>query len=256
MKITKVEKRAVLLLMETNMKTMKKISYLLVVVLTLFLLSACVLEETPKEPTPTEVDPVAIFTSAAMTVEAELTQTALSFSPTPEPATATVPATATLVDLNATSVVNPKVTQPTGVVPTLGLGTPSLEPIATLALGTTPSGPICDDMEFVADITIPDGTTIIAGGDFEKIWRIRNTGVCTWDDGYQLALVSGGDTLDSKAVPHKIKTLVEPGQAVDVGANLTAPKAIGEYSSCYVMQNDRGYNFGTWICVTIKVKGD
>ena len=236
---------------------MKKTSYLLVVAL--FMLSACSLKAAPEEPTPTAVDPVAIFTSAAMTVEAELTQTALSFSPTPEPATATatlIPPTATLVDLNATPVVTLQVTQPAGGVPTLGLGTPSLVPTATLALGTTPSGPICDDMEFVADITIPDGTTIVAGRDFEKIWRIRNTGVCTWDDGYQLVLVSGGSTLASETVPDKIKTLVEPGQSVDLGANLTAPLAIGEYSSCYSMQNDRGAYFGTWFCVTIQVKGD
>jgi hypothetical protein len=221
------------------MKYTKKMTLFILLAVLLLNLSACggqTVAEAEATAAAGEVDPVAIFTSAAATVAAQLTETALSFSPTPLPATATptmIPPTATLVNL-------------------------TLIPIATkVTLGTTPDGPICDNMEFVADITIPDGTTIKSGADFEKIWRIRNTGVCTWDDGYQLVLASGGSILDSPSVVDKIKVPIAPGEVVDIGYKwFTAPIANGKYSNCFVMQNDRGSNFGTWICVEIEVKGN
>lgn len=239
------------------MKLIKKIGLLASLTTLFFMLGACSLPSVgKKEPTPTAIDPVAIFTSAAETVEAQLTETALSFSPTPEltsTATPTMLATATLIDLNKT----PLPTLP-GATATFLPGVPTFTPGAAPSLTpiATQDGVICDNMEFVADITIPDGSTIKPGYDFLKVWRIRNTGVCTWDDGYQLVLVQGGRILDSPNVPDWIKTNIAPGEVVDLGANLTAPLANGEYSSCFIMQNDRGVFFGTWICVEIVVKGN
>lgn len=251
------------------MKMMKKTSYLLVAALALFMLSACTLKSTPEEPTPTEVDPVAIFTSAAVTVEAELTQTALSFSPTSPPASATatlIPPTATLVNLNASPVASlPAVTQPVGVVPTLGIGTPSLVPTATLALNSTPSGPICDDMTYgdPVDVNYPDYTEVPAGTDFQKIWRVYNTGVCTWDDGYKLVPVSSSSTRSGDNNPldaanpawefNKKNRITAPGEVADIGVNLTAPITNGEYMTTFILQNDRGVYFGGPLTVIIKV---
>lgn len=240
------------------MKFKKKIFPLLAVILVL-ILTACT-RESAEEATPT-IDPVAVFTSAASTVAAELTETALSFSPTPEPATETptmIPATATLVDLNATS--------PVGTAPTLGLGTPSLVPTATLALGTTPDGPICDEMTYGSpvDVNYPDGSTVPAGKDFEKIWRVYNTGVCTWDDGYQLVPVSSSSTRPGDNNPldaanpawefNKANRITAPGEVADIGVDLTAPIHNGEYSTCFILENDRGVYFGGVLCVEVKVK--
>ncbi|MBT3322428.1 MAG: hypothetical protein HN392_09105 [Anaerolineae bacterium] len=197
------------------------------------------------------IDPEAIFTSAAATVGAQLTETAIAFSPTPEPPTLvpTLPATATLVDLGIATA-----TLPAGV-PTL---IPTLTPIS---IAPTPGGPICDAMLYGSplDINYPDGSELAPGEDFEKIWRIKNDGVCTWDSGYILVPVSStssrGDNnpLDAANPAFEIKTLVSPGQQVDVGAKLTAPLDIGEYSTCFIMENDRGVYFGGVLCVDIKV---
>ena len=260
--------------MENNMKLTKKV-WLILVLISLLTLSACggqtVAEAeaeaagTSVEADTTEIDPVAIFTSAAATVAAQLTETAISFSPTPEPATATVtaiPATATLVDLNQTPLpttdailVESTATLALGV-PTFTPGLPTLFPTATPVTLPTQAGPICDAMLYGAplDITIPDGASIAPGADFYKIWRIQNNGVCTWDDGYQLVVVSGKATLDAANPAWRLDTLVLPGQNVDVGAHLTAPLAAGVYETCFLMQNDRGAYFGGYLCVEILVK--
>ena len=241
------------------MKSTRSIFKLTLLLSLLLLLTACGSDVAAElnQPTATAIDPVAIFTSAAETVAAQLTQTAAAFSPTPQPPTETpIPQpTATLLVLDT----------PTALA---GFPTSALaSPIPTIAsIVNTPDGPICDKMEYGSpvDITIPDGSTMKAGADFEKIWRIYNRGVCTWDDGYILVAVSvsstrgAGDTnpLDSPNPAWKLNTLVAPGEAVDVGVKLTAPASVGTYSTCYMLQNDRGSYFGGPLCVEIVVKSD
>jgi murein DD-endopeptidase MepM/ murein hydrolase activator NlpD len=60
-------------------------------------------------------------------------------------------------------------------------------PTATCAGGST----LVDDAAFVADVTIPDGTEVVAGVPFIKTWRLRNRGTSTWGAGYQLAHLDG-----------------------------------------------------------------
>ncbi len=237
------------------MNSTKKI-WLLIVILMLTL-SAC--GGKTEEAQPTEVNPEAVFTSAAATVVAKITETAMAFSPTPAPPTETPtsPPTATLVNLNQTPV-----TVPTGVgVPTQTLApgfptfTPAAPPAAPTATPNLSGGPACDEMTYGSpvDVTIPDGTTMKPGEDFYKIWRIYNTGSCTWDDGYQLVVVSGAVSLDSPNPAWSVTKSIAPGEVVDVGVHLTAPLAQGEYQNCFIMQNDRGVYFGGVLCVDIKV---
>jgi len=209
-----------------------------------------------QQATPTAIDPVAIFTSAASTVAAQLTETAAAFSPTPPPPTETpIPQpTATLVQLNVPTAI-PTLTPPVA-------GVPTLIPTATIVSLATQSGPICDKMQYgePLDINYPDGSEVPAGHNFEKIWRVTNIGVCTWDDGYVLVPVSSsstraGDTnpLDAANPAFEIKTNVAPGSSVDIGAKLTAPLDNGQYVTCFILQNDRGVYFGGVVCVDIKV---
>ncbi len=236
-----------------------KLAILLIVIMSL---SACILEDPAAEPSPTEIDPAAIFTSAAGTVAAQLTQTQEALPPTSAPATATstMAPTATLVNLDTPAT-------PLGAIPTLTLqpGVPTL--VSTLTPATilnTPDGPICDEMTYGSpvDVNYPDGSEVSAGTDFEKIWRVYNTGVCTWDDGYILVPVSGysepdkGDTnpLDAPNPAWELKANVAPGEVVDIGVNLTAPLANGTHTTCFILQNDRGVNFGGVLCVVVVVK--
>jgi len=60
---------------------------------------------------------------------------------------------------------------------------------------------LCDQVDFVGDVTIPDDDIIPNGTTFKKIWALKNTGACTWDDKYQAVFVSGDMAGAPQAVP-------------------------------------------------------
>jgi hypothetical protein len=187
------------------------------------LLSACG-PNTPESPTP---DVNALYTAAAQTVAANLTMTAKAVTPTAE-ATATeasAPASATL-EVTASS-------QP------------------EIPLGTS-TQIICDDAEYISDVTVSDGTEMTPGQDFVKTWHIKNTGSCTWGDGY--TLIYGGYNVKMDGQPTPITTAVLPGQEIDVSVQLKAPTKAGEYLSAWRMVNPKGIPFGKFFWVKILVK--
>ena len=179
-------------------KSIRIISILSAVV---FVLSACNL---PSSATATE-EPNAVFTAAALTVQAQLTQSVPFNTPTIPPPPPT----------------NTPVTLPTLAPPTI---TPVISPT-----------PACDSALFVKDVTIPDGTSFEPGGAFKKTWRLKNVGTCSWS-GYTLVFDSGEAM---GGVPDPIGT-VGPQQEVDVSVSFTAPAANGTYRSYWRIRNTSG----------------
>lgn len=109
---------------------------------------------------------------------------------------------------------------------------------------TVPTVPVipCDKMSFVADVTVPDGTVMKPGQAFQKIWRIKNAGSCTWIPGYQFTFVDGYMMGTTQSVP--IVNYVAPQGAIDIPVNMVAPNAPGKYRSYWRMRNDKGVLFG------------
>jgi hypothetical protein len=206
-------------------------------------------------PAPTQ-DVGAIQTQALQTVVAQFgqqqTQTAAAIPPT---------STATLTPLATATLGTPPTFGSVGVTTTAvtpGVGTPFA--FNTPATGFTPlasavpteSVPACNDSAFVADITIPDGSEVHPGHNFTKVWEIKNTGTCTWDEGY--ALVYQGGVFDGYDIEIELRSqFVEPGETTKFEVNLTAPEKEGEATDCWKMRGDDGYYFGTYLCVTVIV---
>jgi hypothetical protein len=181
-----------------------KIKLTVFVLIAVILLAACA-PATPIVPTP---DVLAIRTSAAYTVVAEFTLTAAAFTPTPLPTE-----TPTLV---------PPTLAPPTETPTITYATDPTQ----IALGTP--GELCDNMSFdpaTVDVTILDGTQMTPGQNFVKTWKIKNTGICSWGDGYGLIYAGYADKMSGQPVP--LGTLVEVGQEVEVSVNFKAPTNIG-----------------------------
>jgi hypothetical protein len=100
----------------------------------------------------------------------------------------------------------------------------------------------CDQAQFVQDVTIPAGSTFPPGSPFVKIWRVVNSGTCTWNSNYALVYFSG-DQL-GPVTTFFLPGTVAPGQSVDISANLTAPIAPGFYQESWALRNASGELFG------------
>jgi hypothetical protein len=100
----------------------------------------------------------------------------------------------------------------------------------------------CDRAQFIADVTVPDGTVFLPGASFSKTWRLKNVGTCTWTTSYLLVF----DTGDKMGGPDamNLPNIVTPGQTVDLTVNLTAPVSAGSYRGYWKFQNANGVRFG------------
>lgn len=194
---------------------------------------------TPTEATPA-ADVNAIYTMAAETVIAELTQTAAV-------TTSTVPATHTPLPAQQTATIVPTSVQPTETPTPTNTNTPAPSQTAVL----TPTDEFCDNAAWVADVSVQDGTEMSPGQAFEKTWRIKNTGTCTWDAGYQIAF-GYGEEMNGQARP--LDDVVAPDQETEVTVIFSAPQTAGNYQSYWRMVNPAGVNFGEFFYVDIVVR--
>ncbi len=176
------------------------------------LLGAC-RSAAPAEPTATGPAPEAVRTAAAETANARMTEIA-AVTPTAPPATATSAPTAT---------------ESAPITPTRTI-TPTVEI----------SGE--DMLDFVADVTVPDGTTFKPGETFVKTWKLKNTGTSTWSSGHTLVFISGEQMGAAASVP--LTATVPPGETGDVSISLTAPASAGSYFGFFMLRGPAGNNFG------------
>jgi|CXWJ01.1.fsa_nt_gi hypothetical protein len=240
----------------TNMPVRPTIQRIMPVSLMIMLiLAGCNLGATPA---PTQ-DVNAAITSIAGTTVAQLalqfTQTALA-NPSP-----TVQPTNTLEPSPTTGIVTVEGASPTvGTPPTISFNSTPLPgftalPSPTQAGATAALGDECSNSAFEGDVTIPDGTVLKPGQDIVKQWALKNTGNCTWDEGFSLVFIGGDRAIDPyDFIFKKPEDFVSPGESINVGVKLTAPLAPGDYQGHWRMRNDRGYFFGTILSVYFTVK--
>jgi hypothetical protein len=194
---------------------LKKITFLLALLLAFsLLLSAC---RSSSGNNSNEKDSAAVLTEAAVTADAIL-RTMSASSPTPAPVTPTSTATQT-----------PE---------------PSSTPIPGISTlpGGTPAPSSGDKAEFVADLTIPDGTVFAPNATFVKTWRLKNAGLTTWTPSYTVVYYNGDDLKAPASVA--LPATVAPGQTVDVSLPMTAPTKDGTYTANFLLSNASGSRFG------------
>jgi len=104
--------------------------------------------------------------------------------------------------------------------------------------------------QYVMDVTIPDGTVMSPGAGFVKTWRVRNSGTCDWDAGFQLIFVGGAQMGGPASV---LLPAVAAGGQADISVNQTAPSAYGTHKGTWRIRTDDGTVFGTNLTVVIEV---
>ena len=192
----------------------------------LLLSTGCALLQFPdRAPNPLQITRTAVATDLPMFTNNTNPSTSVPIADTPSTGTTVFPGTTPILT-------------PTPLLYTL-------PPVTVAPITSTPSATpaaACDRASFVQDVTIPDGTEIAAGATFQKIWRLQNTGSCTWTSNYQIVF-DQGNILGAAAVT-SMPASVAPGQTVDIPISMIAPTINGSYSGYWKILNPSGTAFG------------
>ena len=191
---------------------------------------------TPSVPT---VDPGAVGTFIAQTVNAASTQTVAAIpTSTPSP-------TATPTQNTETPSPTPTAT----VIFILPSSTPIVIPTFTSSGGggTSSENFSCQ----VTRVSPANGTRFNPRDDFDAIWTIRNNGQRNWDRNSIDIVYSSGDRIH-KVSGYDLDENVRVGNSTDVGVDMQAPKDPGTYNTTWVMR--RGDNTFCTMTLTIVVR--
>jgi len=180
--------------------------------LALIFLAGCNLPR--NEATPSELN----VTQAYETIQAQLTQSAQT---TPSPTAGQSSPTATTAPLTATPSRVPTATAPTATS-------------RVTCDQASPGNPI--------DVTIPDDTVLQPSQSFTKVWRLQNSGTCTWSKAYAVAFFSGDQMGALPSVP--LAGDVAPGQSVDISVDMVAPNKAGKYQGNWKLRNASNVLYG------------
>lgn len=244
------------------MFTMKRFTLVGFIMLSMMMLGACTIGQAA-EPTPTALDVNAIYTSAAETARAQMTGIA-SLATATTPPTATQAATATqaevptqesIVQVTVSVDLTPLASPDPLLIGTATVALPGIPVLATpttLGSGANP-GPVCNNYAYEGDITVPDGSKFKAWEKFEKVWALRNTGTCTWDEGYSFRHFAGPTLAGDNYFITVKSQFIEPGAGVNMGIKMYAPGDPGQYISHWNMYDDKGQAFGWGVTVVIEV---
>jgi len=115
-----------------------------------------------------------------------------------------------------------------------------------------PAEPACiDNLVYLEDLSIPDGTEVGPGESRDKRWKVKNNGTCNWDVNYRIKLVGGPDM----GAPQE-QTLfpARSGAEAMVRMVFTAPQDAGTYRSAWQAYTPDGTAFGDPFFIEVVVK--
>jgi hypothetical protein len=123
------------------------------------------------------------------------------------------------------------------------LATKTPVPQATPTASATAIPACREQATFVRHLNISPRTLLPAGQIMGKVWRVQNSGDCTWTPEYSLVFDHGEPMSNGKPVP--LPSSVPPGATVDLRFSLVVPQKPGEYSGYWLLQAPNGETFGT-----------
>lgn len=137
------------------------------------------------------------------------------------------------------------------IAPTLVGGSDAIVLETYTPLPASPTPPCDNNLVFLRDVTVPDGTHFAPGASIEKSWELRNDGTCAWIQGYTVELQDGSNGLG--AVPRHPLPTAAPGESIILTIQFTAPPTAGSYRSLWKAHALGGEPFGVGIYVDIIV---
>jgi hypothetical protein len=133
--------------------------------------------------------------------------------------------------------------------PTAGSST-ALNPPPVTPLPATQQRNCVNQLRFVKDLTIPDGTKVLPGERITKRWLVHNEGSCNWDSSYSFILISG---LALGADKIQMLYPARQGTRAVLEVLFTAPDNPGRYNSWWQASDGQGNRFGDPVYMDITV---
>ncbi len=122
----------------------------------------------------------------------------------------------------------------------------------TLVALPTSLPPCTNNLRFVEDLSIPDGSLVTPGEVLDKSWKVENNGSCNWDSAYRLKHV-GGPEMD--APTEQALFPARSGMQASIRVIFTAPSEAGAHRSAWQAFSPDGTAFGDLIFIEIQVSG-
>jgi len=114
----------------------------------------------------------------------------------------------------------------------------------------TPTTTCTDRLQWLYDVSIPDGSQVAPGSTLEKQWQVKNTGTCNWNESYTLHLTAG---IDMGAASPQMLVPSRGGSEAVIEIQFTAPLEPGRYRSAWQAHNPAGQPFGDPVYIEIVV---
>jgi hypothetical protein len=112
--------------------------------------------------------------------------------------------------------------------------------------------PACsNNLRYIADLTIPDGTVVSPGETIDKRWQVENSGTCNWDQSYRFRLTAGSDLGASNE-----QALFPARSGIEFPLRIlfSAPQEPGTYRSAWQAIDPQGQSFGDPVFVEVVVQ--
>lgn len=109
------------------------------------------------------------------------------------------------------------------------------------SLRPTPAANCSNNLQFLEDLTIPDGSRVQPGETLDKRWRVVNSGECNWNAAYSVRLVAGPNLgLEENQPLYPARG----GTQATLRLIFTAPETAGAYRSAWQAHTPQGEPFG------------
>jgi hypothetical protein len=117
-------------------------------------------------------------------------------------------------------------------------------------IAPTATPPCSDNLTYVQDLTVPDGSNMVPGQAIDKRWQVLNSGTCNWDGRYRLKLISG-DAMSAAALQPLFPA--RAGTKAVLRIVFTAPQPAGLYQCQWQAVGPDGQPFGDAFYMQIAV---
>ncbi|MBE0695427.1 MAG: hypothetical protein IH586_00735 [Anaerolineaceae bacterium] len=128
---------------------------------------------------------------------------------------------------------------------------PTATVIEAIEILSTPTITCKDQLKFLSDLTIPDGTVVAPDSTLDKRWEVENSGNCNWDEKYRVRLIAGPELSAQK---EQALYPARSGTRAVIRFIFKAPLETGSYRSAWQAYDPNGEPFGDPFFIDIIVQ--